>query len=367
MIIGSDVGGPLNQRINSHTHVLTPYFFSFLQGNAGYLKYQDTSTGKVLCEHPTRMGAPTALAQNPANAIIHVGHQNGQVTLWSPNAGTPLVKILAHKGPVRSIAMDRTGHYMVTGGQDMRMAVWDVRMMKEVNNYFLRQPSSSIAVSDRGLVGVGWGTQVSIWKDLFNTTAGVKADPDSIPKTQSPYMQWGGEGHRMERLRWCPFEDILGVSHDDGFDSLIVPGAGEPNFDALEINPFETAKQRQETEVKMLLNKLQPGMISLDPNFIGAVSSKAAAASASASAGPDNIGNGPTSVVAEVADLKKRGRGRNSALRRFLRKRGNKNVIDEKRMRVEAAYESQKKSVQDKVKVQQENYGPALARFARNV
>src|SRR6201996_177078 len=84
------------------THLeFLPYHF-LLAGieNSGMLRYTDTSTGQIVAELATRKGAPTTMAQNPYNAILHIGHQNGTVSLWSPNASEPLVKIQTHAGPV---------------------------------------------------------------------------------------------------------------------------------------------------------------------------------------------------------------------------------------------------------------------------
>lgn len=292
------------------------------------------------------------MAHNPYNAVLHVGHQNGTVTLWSPNAQDPLVKLLAHRGPVRSLAMDREGRYMVSTGQDLKMAVWDIRMFKEVNNYYTRQPASSVAISDTGLTAVGWGTQTTVWQDLFNKHNAVQE------KVKAPYMTWGGEGKRIERVRWCPFEDILGVSHDQGFSSIIIPGAGEANFDALEANPFETVKQRQESEVKGLLNKLSPEMIALDPNFIGNLDLRS-----DAQRKADRDLDAPAVDIAE--EIRKRARGKNGALKKYLRKQRKKNVIDEKRMRVDEMWNEQQKLKDKKRKEVEADLGPALSRFAR--
>ena len=47
---------------------------------------------------------------------------------------------------------------------------------------------------------------------------------------------------QVQKVHFIPYEDILGVSHDYGYSSLVIPGSGEPNFDAFEANPFETKK-----------------------------------------------------------------------------------------------------------------------------
>ena len=225
--------------------------------------------------------------------------------------------------------------------------------MKEVYSYTTRQPATSISISDRGLAAIGAGTGVTIWKDIFTTST----NPTPL-KVQSPYLTWGEQGQRIECVQFCPLQDTLGISHSAGFNAIIVPGAGEPNYDALEVNPYETSKQRQEAEVKSLLNKLQPETIALDPNFIGQLDQR----SAEQRAREKDL---DTPAVDPLAMLKERnrGRGKNSALRRHLRKKGGRNIIDEKRVRLEEMKRERADREKDKLKKEKVDLGPALARF----
>ena len=76
-----------------------------LQSATGFLQYLDVSVG-------TKAGRLDVMCQNPQNAVVHLGHSNGTVTLWSPNQKEALVKMLCHQGGVRSVAVDKTGTYV---------------------------------------------------------------------------------------------------------------------------------------------------------------------------------------------------------------------------------------------------------------
>lgn len=327
-----------------------PYHFLLVSvGKTGYLKYIDTSTGGNVAEHRTKMGECKVMKQNKSNAIICLGHGKGTVSMWSPNMSTPLVKMMCHRGPITDIAIDRGGYYMATSGLDGQLKIWDVRTYKEVHSYFTPRPAVSMDISDSSMLGVAYGTQVQVWKDAFRI------------KQKSPYMTSRLKG-AVRRARFCPFEDVLAVSTDKGISSLVIPGAGEANFDTFEANPFETKKQRRERTVVKLLEKLQADMIALDPNMFGLMDQKS-----------KTMLDGERRALKEekakeTLEEANKQRGRNRSSKRWKRKR--KNIIDfEFEERKEKIKKLHHLRAQDKKDAARKAAGKAkdtLDRFARN-
>lgn len=238
---------------------LPHHFLLASVGEQGVLHYQDTSTGQIVAQHRTRLGSCEVMRQNPHNAVLCLGHSNGTVTMWTPNITTPVVKMLTHKGPVTAVAVDPTGHQMVTAGVDCQVKVWDVRTFKPLHAYFANSPATALDISQRGLLAVGQGRRLQVWRDCLDR------------KATSPYLTHMLALGGIKSLRFCPYEDVLGVGCAGGISSLLIPGAGEPNFDSFVANPFQSKKERQEQEVVQLLDKLQPDTIMLEPDAIGKV------------------------------------------------------------------------------------------------
>lgn len=347
----------------THLEYLPYHYLLASAGNTGFIKYQDVSTGQLVAELRTKLGPTTALAQNPYNAVLHAGHSNGTVTLWAPNMSTPLVKVLSSRGPVRDIAINRDGRYMAVAGADKSLKIWDVRTFKELESYYSPTPASSVDISDTGLVAVGWGPHVQVWKDILT---------HSGPKQSAPYMNHLIPGSQIVSTQFCPYEDALGLGHAQGFSSLVIPGAGEANFDSLEVNPYmnATKKGRRENEVRSLLNKLQPDMIALDPNMIGNVDNRAGPTRKTAAEvyqeKEDEIAN--RNKDKDAGKVRATVKGKNSALRKHLRKKTS-NVIDQRKLRLEANLKREKELRENKRRERQGlpskklKHGAALGRF----
>ncbi|KAF8647516.1 hypothetical protein AX16_006656 [Volvariella volvacea WC 439] len=382
-------------------------------GNAGYLKYQDTSTGQLITEHRTKLGSPPCMTQNPHTAVIYLGHNNGTVTLWTPNLPQPAVQVLAHMGPVVSVSVDPSsvgGRYMATAGRDGTVKIWDCRNWKgAVREWSVRGGGDTeLEWSQKGNLAVGSGGTVNIY-------SAPSIYSPHIPKVPPPLYLTHPIPHRpITSLRFGPFQDTLTVGHATGISSLLVPGSGEPNFDSSEADPFENKKARREREVKALLDKIQPDMISLDPGFIGSLappSKLSLSASIAASAVPGRPApavpfarlsryerlrvSGKADVTEERSDdemavdgdegedgdrsearrkareerEKRKMRGKGKSLKRYLRKQ-RKNVIDPTVLAIRAKVEKQKEEKRLALiqqKQQQEGVSPpkksALDRF----
>ncbi|KAI6241421.1 hypothetical protein M3Y99_00370100 [Aphelenchoides fujianensis] len=222
------------------------------------LTYLDVSTGQVVSSQRIKQKNTTCMTQNPSNAIITSANTKGVVCMWTPNTNESVVELLAHKSPISGVAIDRSGVYMATTSLDSRLKIWDLRKYAEIACYKLPMPAAQVAISQKECISVGFGRDVHVYKDACK---GV---------VTQPFMRYSAPS-AVSSLKFCPYEDVLGIGHTDGFSSILVPGSGDPHFDALQANPFESKKQRQEREVRQLLEKIQPHMITLNPTDINRV------------------------------------------------------------------------------------------------
>lgn len=136
-----------------------------------------------------------------------------------------------------------------------------MRNYSELSSYKLPFPPTQVAFSDQQKLAVSFGTNIHVYDSVIDGN------------TTHPYMQYNAASS-VSSLSFCPYEDVLGVGHNRGFCSLLIPGSGDPNFDALHSNPYESKKQRQEREVRQLLEKIQPNMITINPRDITRVNQK---------------------------------------------------------------------------------------------
>lgn len=252
--------------------VFLPYHFILGSINGkGTLAFQDVSTGKLLCHNKTHLGSTQVMELNPWNGVTCVGHSNGSVTLWAPRpSGTPLLMMNCHRGAISALSVDPNGRFMATSGVDSTFRIWDLRMNKVLHSFYApKGVVSSMDISHKGLLAVAARNRVEVWSGVFTD-----------PKPHHPYMTHGLPGWRsafnnemqpgaVHRLRFVPFEDFLAVGHAHGLSMMAVPGSAEANIDSMRNNPYETAQQRREGLVHGLLQKLQPDMICLNPDFLG--------------------------------------------------------------------------------------------------
>uniref|UniRef100_A0A1A9ZLR9 WD_REPEATS_REGION domain-containing protein n=1 Tax=Glossina pallidipes TaxID=7398 RepID=A0A1A9ZLR9_GLOPL len=238
-----------------------PYHFLLATGNNdGYASWLDVSIGELVGNFNTNMGTIRLMRHNPANGVLCIGSGKGVVSMWSPKVKAPLAKLLCHPTPISTLTIDHKGQHLITAGLDCFVKVWDIRALSgPLFKYKLRLPANQLDVSQRGVLAISQGKSCEMYTNFLMEK-----------KPSHPYLKHYSDTF-VHGMRFCPYEDILGIATASGIESLVIPGSGEPNYDALEDNPYETKKQRREREVHALLEKIPPELITLDPNDITTV------------------------------------------------------------------------------------------------
>lgn len=231
-----------------------PYHFLLVSvAEFGFLRYQDISTGDLVSERKSDFGLACSMTHNQKNAVVKTGHRNGSVCMWTPNHVLPVVTMKCHYGPVCSMAVDSTGNYLATAGLNKKIKIWDLRTYKQLDQYKAGSMIKSLSISQRGILAVGMLNRVVTWKDVFKT------------KQDNIYLSHSYGKDYVSSVEFCPFDDVLCVGTNRQVSTILIPGAGEPNFDSMEVNPFENKKQKQELEIKRLVEKIPPDTIGLKP------------------------------------------------------------------------------------------------------
>ncbi len=253
-----------------------PYHFLLTTvGHSGWIKWHDVSTGTAIAGYQTGHGPVRVQEHNPTTAVSHVGHSNGVVSMWSPASGKPLVSMFCHKAPVSDLSIDLSGNYMSTAGLDGIVKIWDLRTYKTLHKFTTDQPVLSLDTSETGLIAMGMGRSAQVLKDAFlrpteNTyikhtvrALGSKATNAGGGSAVTARVRGLASSIAVKSVRFRPLQDFLCISHSHGVSTIVVPGAGEANYDSYEANPFSNNKQSREGEIQGLMNKLSPDMIGL--------------------------------------------------------------------------------------------------------
>ncbi|KAF6211757.1 hypothetical protein GE061_012272 [Apolygus lucorum] len=201
-----------------------------------------------------------ATSNEDSEVPCHIRHPcdgfgfTGTVSMWCPTKKKALVNMLCHKSGVETLSVDHTGTYMATTSVSRELKIWDIRKLEgsPVQIYDLRGTPVDTSFSQRGGLALGFNNCVEVYRDW------------QVVRKKRAYLVHESLG-MIDNVEFCPYEDVLGIGTRTGFTSIIVPGSGEPNFDAFEANPMQTKSQRREAEVKSLLDKVQPEMIVLEP------------------------------------------------------------------------------------------------------
>uniref|UniRef100_A0A336MNP4 CSON003428 protein n=1 Tax=Culicoides sonorensis TaxID=179676 RepID=A0A336MNP4_CULSO len=231
-----------------------PYHFLLAAGNdEGYLSWLDISIGEIVSQFNSKLGSVSNMCQDKSTGVLFTGDAKGIVSLWSPSVKEQLAYVSCHSTPISALAVNPNGNTFMTSDINRSLKVWDLRKLGEtVLTKKFKTSVSHIDIAQKGLISVALANTCEVYQKDFS---------------EQPYLKYYLT-QNIRGLKFCPYEDVLGISTNNEFASILVPGSAEANFDAFETNPYQSKSQRKESEVRRLLDKIPMEMITLKPKKV---------------------------------------------------------------------------------------------------
>mmetsp|Transcript_44356 Transcript_44356/g.96501 ORF Transcript_44356/g.96501 Transcript_44356/m.96501 type:complete len:523 (+) Transcript_44356:71-1639(+) len=234
-----------------------PFHHLLVSASRREIRWRDVTYGDVISSHKFEFPNAMCMQQNPRNAVMHVGHSSGQVSLWTPNIPEAAITMQCQHAGIAAMAVD--GFAMATSSVDGRWRLWDLRMMDRVSSSgTFGGAVCSMSFSQTGLLSVCNSHTVRVFRNLN------QSEPEL-------YLKHRIIGEDIVSAQFRPFEDFCILGRSGGISTLVVPGAGKAHFDSFADNPFATKGQKRENIVKSVLDKIPADMISIDPDMIGKI------------------------------------------------------------------------------------------------
>ncbi|KAH9386796.1 U3 small nucleolar RNA-associated protein 7 [Nematocida major] len=242
---GVEVHVMRNARKVQSIKFLQDHFLLATVSQNGYLNYQDTTIGKHISEIKTREREPT-MEVDRTNGVVYLTGSSGTVSLWSPRSPEYLSKVLCHRSRVSHCKISDDGRAMYTASKN-ELKKWDIRnMFSPMEETTMPSLISEMALSQTGKLAVAQRSHVLVHNQYL-----------------APEIQHYTGREMAASLAYMPYEDVLTLGTGAGIENVIIPGAGLEVYRRHE-TPRASKKDRQDMEVRRILEKIPADMISLD-------------------------------------------------------------------------------------------------------
>jgi WD40 repeat protein len=159
----------------------------------GGLDMCELSSGKVMVslKQDILPLASVAIGRTKEGYLIAGGNCSGEISFWDARTGSPLRTQPAHEGCITNMAFSADGRYLVSGGEDKRVALWDTTSPGAEPLITYNHPEEVIDVA----LGYDGNTLASISKfqlQVWSTTTGENIQTKAVNDAQAVTLGPGG-------------------------------------------------------------------------------------------------------------------------------------------------------------------------------